>query len=179
MHNLKNLRKNLDIYKKKFNDRNLNFNIDEFSKIDEINRNLINKKELLEQEKKFLSRSKDKSNFEKSKKLTIQINKISSSQIKSQKELDILLSSLPNLANEDVPVGKDDKSNKLIKKVGELRKFSFKVKSHIDLGSIKKRIDFDKKKLLLKYILENTPVLNKCYLMKAFQFFQNVYSKLL
>ena len=143
MHNLKNLRKNLDIYKKKFNDRNLNFNIDEFSKIDEINRNLINKKELLEQEKKFLSRSKDKSNFEKSKKLTIQINKISSSQIKSQKELDILLSSLPNLANEDVPVGKDDKSNKLIKKVGELRKFSFKVKSHIDLGSIKKRIDFD------------------------------------
>jgi len=143
MHNLKNLRKNLNVYKKKFIDRNLNFNIDEFSKIDEINRNLINKKELLEQEKKFLSRSKDKSNFEKSKKLSIQINEISSSQIKSQKELDAILSNLPNVANEDVPIGKDDKSNKLIKKVGELRKFSFKVKSHIDLGSIKKRIDFD------------------------------------
>ena len=34
MHNLKDLRKNLDIYKKKFKDRNLNFNIEEFTKID-------------------------------------------------------------------------------------------------------------------------------------------------
>ncbi len=61
MHNLKDLRKNLETFKKKFRDRNLNFNTDEFNKIDKANRELINKKELLEQEKKSLSKSKDKS----------------------------------------------------------------------------------------------------------------------
>ena len=68
MHNIKDLRKNLDTYQKKFKERNLNFDIDEFNNKDKINRELINKKELLEQEKKILSKSKEKSNFEKSKK---------------------------------------------------------------------------------------------------------------
>ena len=67
MHNIKDLRKNLDNYKKKFNDRNLEFDITKFNKLDEINRNLILKKETLEQKKKSLSKLKDKSNFEKSK----------------------------------------------------------------------------------------------------------------
>ena len=69
MHDLKDLRKNLEVFKKKFKDRNLDFNINEFNKVDKINRELINKKELLEQEKKNLSKSKEKSNFEKSKKI--------------------------------------------------------------------------------------------------------------
>ena len=68
MHDIKTLRSNLDKYKKKFIDRNLNFDVDLFKKLDENNRNLISKKEKLEQEKKILSKTKDKSNFEKSKK---------------------------------------------------------------------------------------------------------------
>ena len=143
MHNLKDLRKNIDIYKKKFKERNLNFDIDEFNNKDKINRELINKKELLEQEKKILSKSKEKSNFEKSKKISSQINNISIEQEKSQKDINILLSNLPNVAIDTVPIGKDEKSNKLIKKFGDLKKFSFKIKSHIDLGSKKNNIDFD------------------------------------
>ena len=45
MHNLKDLRKNLETFKKKFKDRNLNFDIDEFNKLDKANRDLISKKE--------------------------------------------------------------------------------------------------------------------------------------
>ena len=143
MHNLKDLRKNLEIFKKKFKDRNLNFNVEEFNQIDQINRELINKKELLEQEKKILSKSKDQSNFEKSKKLTKQIDEIVIEQIKSNKKIDYILSRLPNIANDEVPIGVDDKSNKLIKKVGNLKKFNFKVKSHVELGSKNKGIDFE------------------------------------
>ena len=47
MHNIKDLRKNLDIFKKKFKDRNLNFDVDNFIKLDELNRKLINDKEKL------------------------------------------------------------------------------------------------------------------------------------
>ena len=43
MHNIKDLRQNLEIFRKKFKDRNLNFDAEEFIKADKINRELINK----------------------------------------------------------------------------------------------------------------------------------------
>ena len=55
MHNIKDLRKNLDYFKKKFHERNLDFKINDFNKLDELNRKLINDKEKLEQEKKIIS----------------------------------------------------------------------------------------------------------------------------
>ena len=143
MHNLKELRKNLDKFKKKFEDRNVNFDISEFIKRDTLNRDLISKKEKLEQEKKNLSKSKDKSNFEKSKKISEAISELEKKQSKSQSELNKIIFSLPNLAHEDVPVGKDEKSNKLIKKEGEIKKFSFKEKSHVELGDKDQNIDFE------------------------------------
>ena len=36
-----------------------------------------------------------------------------------------LLYFLPNLALDDVPIGKDEKSNKLIKKFGNIKKIFF------------------------------------------------------
>ena len=143
MHNLKELRKNLNLYSKKFKERNVNFNDNEFNKLDTINRELINKKELLEQEKKNLSKAKDKSNFDKSKKISEQIDEIIKNQNKVQKDLDHILHNLPNLAVDEVPVGKDEKSNKLVRKFGKIREFSFKAKSHVELGSINQDIDFD------------------------------------
>ena len=143
MHNIKDLRKNLDNYKKKFNDRNLEFDITKFNKLDEINRNLILKKETLEQKKKSLSKLKNKSNFEKSKDISEEISSLTKQQNESQKNLNQILFSLPNVALNDVPVGKDEKSNKLIKKFGLVKDFSFKVKYHIEIGSIQNSIDFD------------------------------------
>ncbi len=143
MHNLKDLRKNLKLYKKKLFDRNFELDINEFEKLDNINRKLINEKEKLEQEKKILSKSKDKSNFEKSKKISEEISKVSKNQLISQKNINNLLNIMPNLALEDVPVGKDENSNKLISQNGTIRKFSFKPKSHVEIGLIDNTIDFD------------------------------------
>ena len=143
MHSIKELRKNLDSFKKKFKDRNLEFNLDEFVKLDNLNRKLINDKEKLEQEKKFLSKSKDKSNFGKSKKISDQILVISKKQNESQNQLNKIVFLLPNIALVDVPVGKDEKTNKLIKKVGKIKEFLFKVKTHVEIGSKERSIDFD------------------------------------
>ncbi len=143
MHNIKDLRKNLNNFKKKLKDRNFEFKIDVFENLDENNRKLISQKEKLEEEKGILSKSKDKSNFEKSKKISLEISKISKEQIISQKKLDELLHILPNLAQEDVPVGKDESSNKLIKKYGKIKEFAFNPKSHTELGLKSGEIDFD------------------------------------
>ena len=110
MHNLKELRKNLDNFKKKLKDRNVDFDTKDFDIKDSLNRDLISKKEKLEQEKKSLSKSKDQSNFEKSKKISKKISDLIEKQSNSQNELDKIIFSLPNLANDDVPIGKDEKS---------------------------------------------------------------------
>ena len=143
MHNIKDLRKNLRIYKKKLKDRNLDIDVENFNKLDELNRKLINDKEKLEQEKKSISKSKDKSNFDKSKKISEEISVLIKEQKESQDNLNQIIFSLPNIALDDVPIGKDEKSNKLIKKFGKIKDFSFKIKSHVEIGAIKKNIDFE------------------------------------
>ena len=143
MHNIKDLRKNLDTFKKKLKDRNLDFDVDKFSKFDELNRKLISDKEKLEQEKKSLSKSKDKLNYDNSKKISDEISILAKKQKESQDILNELIYSLPNIALEDVPIGKNEKSNKLIKKVGKIKDFSFKIKTHIEIGSKEKNIDFE------------------------------------
>ena len=143
MHDIKDLRKNIETYKKKLLDRNFDLDINKFKDLDNANRKLINEKEKLEQEKKALSKSKDKSNFDKSKKLSEQISKISESQMDAQNKLNNLLYFLPNLALNDVPIGKDEKSNKLISKEGIVKKFSFKPKTHEEIGLKNNGIDFE------------------------------------
>ena len=143
MHNIKFLRENLKDFKKKISNRNFEFNEKEFEDLDAANRNLISQKEKLEQEKNKLSKSHDQSNFTKSKKISEEITKLSNEQIISQNKLNKILHVLPNLALEDVPVGKDEKANKLIGQFGTVKKFSFKPKSHIELGFKNKQIDFD------------------------------------
>ena len=143
MHNIKDLRKNLKIYQKKFFERNFEFKPDVFEDLDKKNRKLISEKEKFEQEKKVLSKSKDKLNFEKSKKISDEISKISSEQIIIQKKINDLLYILPNIALDDVPVGKNEKSNKLVSKFGKIKKFSFPPKSHVEIGAKDNQIDFE------------------------------------
>ena len=143
MLNLKDLRNNLKVFKKKFKERNVEFDVDNFIKKDTFNRDLIIKKEKLEQEKKILSKSKDKATFIKSKKISEEISILTKQQNSSQRDLNNILYSLPNIALDDVPIGKDESLNKLIKKVGNIKDHNFKVKSHVELGAKNNGIDFD------------------------------------
>ena len=141
MHNLKDIRNNVDKFKSKIKERNVEIDFDKLLSLDKENRVLIQNKEKFEQEKKIISKSKDSKNFEKSKKLSIEIDKLNKKQHEMSDKINSILSNIPNVAMEDVPVGKDEKSNKIIKKHGDPKKFEFKIKSHVDLG--KDNMSFD------------------------------------
>ncbi len=143
MHNLKDIRNNLDLFKKKISDRFENINFDDLMLLDKKNREIIQIKEKYEQEKKFLSKSKDPKNFENSKKLTKQITDASLKQEDIQIKINKILSNIPNIPLDDVPVGKDENSNTVVKKEGKIKNFSFKIKSHVELGELSNQIDFD------------------------------------
>ena len=144
MHDIKVIRKNPDFFKKKISERNTDIDIKKLLDLDKNNRELIQNKEKLEQEKKIISQKKDKTQFEKSKELSLMIEEILKKQITIKQKIDSILSSIPNIALEDVPIGKDDKSNKEIKKIGEIPKFSFKALSHSELGKKNSMMDFEK-----------------------------------
>ena len=143
MHNIKDLRQNPDQFKKDLINRFVDVDLKKVLALDENNRKLIQKKESLEKEKKDISKTKDPSLFEKSKKISEQISKYTKEQSINKKQLDDILSLIPNIALKDVPVGKDESSNKEISKNGEIPKFNFKPKSHYELGEKLKMLDFD------------------------------------
>ena len=143
MHNLKEIRNNFEDFKKLLKSRNVDSNLDEIIELDKKNRELIHKKESLEKEKKDISKTKDESLFAKSKEISSEIQSIGKIQLEVKKKLDKILSSLPNLPLKDIPVGNDESSNKEVEKVGEIKKFNFKPKSHYEIGENLKMLDFD------------------------------------
>ena len=143
MHNIKDIRQNSDQFKKDLDNRFVDIDLNKILSLDESNRKLIQKKEALEKEKKDISKTKDPTLFEKSKKISEQISKYIKEQSSIKKQLNDILSSLPNIALKVVPVCKDENSNKEISTNREIPKFNFKPKSHYELGEKLKMLDFD------------------------------------
>ena len=143
MHNIKDIRNNFDNFKNIIKSRNVSVDLDQILGLDQKNRKLIQEKEALEQEKKKISKKQDKSLFAKSKEISEKILFINKEQSLIKNKLDDLLSSIPNLPLNDVPIGVDENSNKEISKSGSIKEFSFNPKSHYELGENLKMLDFD------------------------------------
>ena len=143
MHNIKDIRLNSENFINLLKGRNSDIDIKELLLLDKSNRDLIKKKELLEQEKKKISKTKDQSLFKKSINLSKQIDELEIKNNEFKTKIDALLSHLPNLPLKDVPVGKDETNNKIIYQKGIVPKFEFKPKSHEELGKNLNMIDFD------------------------------------
>ena len=143
MHNIKLLREKPDFFKKKFQDRNIKLNIDELLNLDKKNREIINKKEKLEQERKIISKNKDEEKFKKSKQISNEIKKLETDIEVLKVSINKILHFLPNIALDDVPIGSDEKFNKELIKVGKIPNFKFKPKSHYEIGKNLNLMDFD------------------------------------
>jgi seryl-tRNA synthetase len=143
MHNIKLIRKDPDFFLKKLRHRNSNINLKNILDLDKKNRELIQTKEKLEQEKKIISKTKDKSQFVKSKEISKKVDQFDQAQNKIKKEIENALNSLPNLALDDVPIGKDEKFNKEIEKNGTVNKFKFIPISHYEIGTKLNLMNFD------------------------------------
>ena len=143
MHNIKDIRNNLNEFKKLIQTRNVDIDIDQIKDLDEKNRKLIQEKENLEKQRKDISKKKDESLFKKSKEISVRIDILNKDQSLLKKKLDDMLSSLPNLPLKDIPIGKNENSNKVVKKAGDIQKFDFKPKSHLEIGENLKMLDFE------------------------------------
>ena len=76
MHNLKEIRKDFDAFKKALEKRSVDIDFNKLKNLDIQNREFIQKKETLEKEKKEISKSKDKSLFANLKKFLLILTKL-------------------------------------------------------------------------------------------------------
>jgi len=77
----------------------------------------------------------------KIRKIKKEIKEIKPDYKKARKDYKNLLAQIPNIPAGDVPIGKDESENKVIKKWGDVLKPSFKAKDHLRIGQELNLID--------------------------------------
>jgi len=140
----KDLKKRNDLEKLKW--------VDDLLKKDEQYRKLLKKDQELRHKRNLITdeinqlKKQGKSIKEKIKEaseLPQKVKEISSKVGELKEKITYYLMHIPNILHESVPVGKDDKDNKTLRKWGEIKKFNFDLKDH---GSIIENLnlgDFD------------------------------------
>jgi seryl-tRNA synthetase len=120
--------------------------------LDEKRRSLIVQVEDMRSERKTVSkeigRMKDKDarqeKIEAMRDLGMQIDEIDAELQNVETALNDLLLNIPNIPDEDVPVGADDSDNIVLRTMGEIPQLDFEPKPHWDLGPELGIIDFDR-----------------------------------
>ena len=150
MHDISFIRENPKQFDSILEKRFLNPISKEIIDLDLKKRNLLTKSQDLRAQRKNLSSSFAKLNETEKADLQKQVQDIKqeiddleNNIAGVEQELKNILSTLPNLPHNDVPVGKDEAANKIIKTVGEIPSFTFKPKSHYELGEELGMLDFE------------------------------------
>ena len=81
--------------------------------------------------------------LKKMKELPEEVKKKEEEYTAFQERVTELLHTLPNIIHDKVPYGKSDKDNVEIKKWGKIPKFSFPVKTHVEILEALDAVDFD------------------------------------
>ena len=111
------------------------FNLDEIIVLDDKRKELLTKAEQLKAERN--KNSKTKPTLEviaQMKKIGEDIKEMDSIVRQTEETLKEKLWRLPNMPLGDVPVGKDERANVVLRKVGKIPKFSFRAKDHLEIG---------------------------------------------
>ncbi len=115
--------------------KNRKVDIETILKLDEQRRELIQKIQILREERNKTSHVKpDEKTIKRGKEIKEELKKIEENLLKIEVELDSLVSYVPNVPLPEVPVGKDETGNLEVKKWGKIPVFNFELKSHLELG---------------------------------------------
>ncbi len=130
------IRENRDKVIQAAKNKNREVDVEKIISLDDKRRELIQQSQKLREERNVLSKSGKPHSVEASrgKQIKSELKTIEDQLTIINQQLNDSVSFLPNVPLDEVPVGKDAASNVEIKKWGEIPKFDFEPKSHIELG---------------------------------------------
>lgn len=129
------------------------FPIEDILSLDEERRELINESEQKKAKQNKVSKQipqlkregKDTTEiFDEMRVLSQEVKEMDEKIRNLDDEIKTKLLYIPNIPNEDVPLGKDDSDNIEIRRFGEPKKFDFEPKAHWDLGTDLDILDFER-----------------------------------
>ncbi len=163
------IRENPELVKEGARKKRIPVDIDRLLEVDEKRRKLLQESENLKAEKNTASqeiarlRGEEKTAaIAEMKSVAERIKSIDSELESILIEYNALMLQVPNPPDEDVPEGEDDQDNVELRRVGELPKFDFEPRDHVELGELLDIIDIPRGVKLAgarSYILKNEGVL--------------------
>lgn len=125
--------------------KNREIEIDKILTLDDERRKLIAQVQKLRVERNVQSKQKPTDDIiQKGKKIKEELKNLEKQLLGVEKEINHLVSYIPNVPLDEVPVGKDASFNVEVKKWGKVPQFDFQPKSHIELGQTLDLIDFER-----------------------------------
>lgn len=140
------VRANLELVEKKLRDRGQDpaALLGDFRQLDQMRRERITETEQLKARRNKLSEEvarlkksgQDATTvMEETRTLRARIDELEAGAGESEEQMRSILTRIPNLTRDEVPVGPDERGNVEVKKWGELPKFDFQPKPHWELGA--------------------------------------------
>ncbi len=151
MIDIKQIRENPERFKKAAKDKNFDVDIDHLLDIDTALLNNKNKLQDISTDKNRIGKSIPTLTGDDKESALSQLSELKRKEVEFeerikelQPEFDELMQHVAQPADDDVPIGKDDTENAEIRREGEIRKFDFKPKDHVQLGLALGIIDIER-----------------------------------
>ena len=151
MHDIKSIRNNPKKFDQTLKDRNLKPVSEKVLKLDAEIRKFKTKLQEVQEHRNLKSRkigllikeNKDPISFQNEvKELKNKLTLLEENIRNAELDLNKILMSLPNILDEDVPIGFSEDENKLVKKWGKIKNFGFIPQDHVKLGERNNEMDF-------------------------------------
>jgi seryl-tRNA synthetase len=144
MLDLKFIRENTDLVRQAIANRHDKAPLDEILQFDNERRQKITQLEELRRNRRQTSKERQAEAAEEGRALRVKIRELEDSLKTIEENLNNLLLMVPNIPQADVPIGKDDTENPIVRTWGEPKTFPFDPKPHWDLGESLDIIDFER-----------------------------------
>jgi len=153
MLDIKFVREHIDQIELMLKNRQLDFDLSQFKRLDEQRREKLREVEQLKHQRNKASEEiarlkkegKDANHLvEESRLLSQRIKAIDDELAEIERQLQEILLFIPNMPHESVVVGKDEKDNPVVKVWGEKPFFGFEPKAHWDIGEQLGILDFER-----------------------------------
>ena len=150
------VRENLDTVRAKLADRNFPAEtLDKFVELDTERRSVIREADSINQQRNASSKEigalmqagkRDEADAKKAEVSGLKERQSELERMRDEAETQMsdLLAGLPNMQDDDVPVGPDESANREIRKWGEPRSFDFEPKDHVDLAEALGILDLER-----------------------------------
>jgi seryl-tRNA synthetase len=140
------IRENPQKVKKACDDKQVEVDVDKILSLDKKRRELITESERLRAEQHKLKKPSNEAEMAVAKKLKEKFKNFEIELKKTEEELEPLLLALPNVAFDDVPVGKDESQNVVVRQVGKklVKSDLTNFKDYMEIGTALDLIDTER-----------------------------------